>query len=145
MREKALYLGLPALALSERMAIARGGGPGVIERLRSDSDPKVIAALLENPRLTEALLAPMASSESTPGVVLALVAATERWANRYSLRLAIAGNPGTPVEVALGLLPGLQKRDLEQVGSDRRLQPAVRRRADLLRGATTVDRGRSGD
>lgn len=136
---------LPALALGERMAIARSAGPGLIERLRMDPEPRVVAALLENPRLTEALLMPAMTHANVPPAVLEQVAADRRWGRRYGLRLAIAGNPRAPVETALGLLPGLGKRDLAAIAADPRLVETVRRRADLLRGAAAVDRDRSGN
>ena len=136
---------LPALALGERMAIARGAGPGLIERLRMDPEPRVVAALLENPRLTEGLLAPLVTSLSAAPAILALVAADRKWGQRHGLRLAIAANPRTPESTTLGLLSGLTKRDLASIAADPRLSEAVRSRADLLRGAAVVDRSGRGN
>ena len=127
------------------MAIARGAGTGVIERLRHDPDPRVVGALLENPRLTERLLAPLASDPEAAPAALEVVASDRKWGRCYALRRAIAANPQTPPETALDLLPGLQKKHLANVSGDARLTPAVRRRADLLRGSGAVDRGGSAD
>ncbi len=135
---------LPALALGERMAIARQAGPGLIERLRLDPEPRVVAALLENPRLTEGLIAPLASDVAAAPEVLSRLAADPKWGRRYGLRYAIASNPSTPEHTALDLLAGLKKRDLASIATDPRLAVAVRRRADLLRGAAVVDRGEAG-
>lgn len=138
---------LPALALGERVAIARSAGPGLIERLRTDPEPRVVAALLENPRLTEALLAPLLTDTMTAPAVLSRVAADRKWGRRYVVCHAIAANPSTPETTALDLLPGLKKRDLASIAADRRLPELVRRRADLLRGAgiPVVDRGEVGN
>lgn len=125
---------LPRLALGERIAIARIGGPGVISRLIFDKHPKVLDGLLENPRLTEGQLAPLLHSESAPPAALAQVARNRKWGLRYSIRAAIARNPSTPPEIALGILSSLSKPALREVGANVRIAPAVRQRAGLLLG-----------
>ncbi len=79
------------------MAIARRASPLLIAQLRSDPEPRVIAALLENPRLTEGGLMPMVSSETTSPEVLGMVARHGRWGVRYPVRLALCRNRRTPV------------------------------------------------
>jgi hypothetical protein len=125
---------LPELAVGERVSLARRAGPGVISHLRSDSSPQVIAALLDNPRLTEGVLAPLLHGGSTSPAILELIAADRRWGVRYPLRVALARNPRTPVETVLRILTVLRKPDQKAVASDPRLLEAVRRRARLLLG-----------
>lgn len=125
---------LPGLAVGEKMAIARGASPTVLAALRHDPTPRVIAALLENPRLTEGTLLPLAASEQAPAATLAVLAGSRRWAARYPIRLALCRNPHTPLAAVLPLLPLLLKRDLEGVAADTRLLLPVRRRAQLLAG-----------
>ena len=123
---------LPGLALGEKMAIARAASLAVLATLRLDPSPRVIGSLLENPRLTEGALLPLASSEQARSQVLAVLAASPRWGVRYPLRVALARNPQTPPSVALGILPMLKKSDLAAVAADARLAGAVRLRARLL-------------
>lgn len=123
---------LPALAVGEKIVIARGGSQGLLRLLCTDPTPRVIDALLDNPRLTEGLLAPMVGSETTAPVILGKVAIHRRWGVRYPIRLALCRNPATPLERVLALLPMLKKRDLEAVARDNRLKLPVRRRAELL-------------
>lgn len=125
---------LAGLTAGERAAVARGAGPGLVARLRDEADPRVIAALLENPRLTEGALLPLVARERAAPAALAAVARDRRWGCRHEVRLALARNPATPVESALPILPHLSKRDLLAVARDLRLSPAVRRRASLLAG-----------
>lgn len=125
---------LPGLAIGEKMAIARGGSPTLVATLRQDPTPRVIAALLENPRLTEGALMPLAASEQAQPAALAVLASSSRWSARYPLRLALCRNPRTPLGSVLPLLPLLLKRDLEAVAADTRLLLPVRRRAQLLAG-----------
>jgi len=132
--DRQLLARLPGLAVGEKISIARRAAPAVLAQLRFDPTPRVIAALLDNPRLTEGTLAPLVHGEMTPAPVLELIAADRRWGVRYPLRLALARNPATPLAAALRLLPMLHKPDLKAVAGDPRLAEPLRRRARLLLG-----------
>jgi hypothetical protein len=125
---------LPQMALGEKVNLARRAGPGVIAQLRHDPAPQVVAALLDNPRLTEDLLAPVAHAAKTPGPVLALLAADRRWGARPFLQAALARNPSTPMPAALRLLPLLRRPELKAVAQDPRVPEPVRLRARVLLG-----------
>ncbi|HWM94391.1 MAG TPA: hypothetical protein VN493_26785 [Thermoanaerobaculia bacterium] len=127
---------LPELAMGEKISIARRAGAGLLAQLRHDPSPRVIAALLDNPRLTEDILAPVVHSAATPGPVLKLIAEDRRWGARSGLQVAICRNPGTPLATTLKLLPQLRKPELKAIGSDPRLSEVVRQRARLLLGET---------
>ena len=123
---------MPGFAVGEKIILARSGSQALLAQLRSDPTPRVIEALLENPRLSEGLLMPLVTSETTSPTVLGIVAAHPRWGVRYPLRLALCRNPRTPLERVLSHLPLLKKLDLESIASDARLKLPVRRRATLL-------------
>lgn len=127
---------LPELAVGEKITIARRAGAGLLAHLRHDPSPRVIAALLDNPRLTEDILAPVVHGATTPGPVLKLIAEDRRWGARSALQVAICRNPGTPLATSLRLLPQLRKTELKAVAADPRLSEAVRQRARLLLGVT---------
>jgi hypothetical protein len=128
---------LPELAVGEKITLARRAGTGLLAHLRLDPSPRVMAALLDNPRLTEELLLPVAHSDRTAPPVLDRIAADRRWGVRYGLRQALCRNPRTPVETVLRLLPALRRDDLRAVGADVRLAETVRRRARVLLGEAT--------
>ncbi len=132
--ERRLADRLPGLAIGEKIAIARRCSPALVPRLGQDPNPRVIQALLENPRLTEGVLLQLVSRDSARPEVLALVARDRRWGVRYSIRVPICRNPNTPVATALAQLPALRKPDLRAVADDPRLAAAVRKRANLLLG-----------
>lgn len=123
---------LPGLAIGEKIAIARSCSQGLIGTLRLDPTPRVIEALLENPRMTEGLLLPLVATEKASARVLAVVATSARWSSRYPVRVALCRNPRTPTDLVLGHLSALKKSDLEGVARDARLTLPVRRRAELL-------------
>ena len=137
----ALVERLPGMAVGERTALARSGGPGVIAHLRLDPTPRVVVALLDNPRLTEGLLMPLLASERAVPGCLAAVAASRRWGARPAVRAALARNPKTPLATVLALLPALRKAELAAIAIDPRLAEAVRQRARLLSGLAARERG----
>ncbi len=132
--EKQLTGRLPGLAEGEKMAIARLGGPGLIASLRHDPSPRVIQALLENPRLTVGSLLPLVAYQRARPEILSLVAKDRRWGISYPIRLALCRNANTPHAMAVSLLPSLKKSDLAIVARDPRLSSVVRQRAKLLLG-----------
>ena len=134
--ERQLLQRLPGLAVGERVAIARRAGPLLLAQLRQDTEARVIAGLLENPRLTEGALLPLVSSETARPEILRLVARDAKWGSRYPIRLALARNRRTPTQTSLATLPFLKKTDLKSVESDPRLPAALRRRASTLLGNT---------
>ena len=134
--ERQLLGRLLGLGTGERITIARRASPLLVAQLRHDSEPRVIAALLENPRLTEGALIPLASSETAKPESLLLLARHKKWGSRYALRLTLCRNRRTPAQTAIGMLPHLKKQDLMGIERDRRLHAAVRRRAGVLLGRT---------
>lgn len=125
---------LQGLSQGEKVNIARRAGLGLIQSLRADPNPRVMEALLENPRLTEGALLPVLTRDTTPPPVLEAVANNRRWGVRYPIRSALARNPSTPVQAALRILPHLKKPDQRAVQKDIRIAAPVRRRAGLLLG-----------
>lgn len=123
---------LPELAVGEKISIARRASPGVLSQLRHDPNPQVIAALLDNPRLTEGTLAPVLHGARTPPAVLDLIANDRRWGVRYPLRVALVRNPSTPLDTAWRLVESLRTNDLRIVAADPRSPEPVRRRARVL-------------
>jgi hypothetical protein len=123
---------LPGMAVGEKISLARRASPAVLAQLRNDPSPQVIAALLDNPRLTEGVLAPMLLAAKTPPAILELVANDRRWGVRYPLRLALVRNPATPLKTAWRLLEAIRKADLRPLAADPRLAEPLRRRARVL-------------
>ena len=132
--DRRLQTRLEVLTLGERVSIARSGGPGVIARLRHDPHPRVLAALLENPRLTEGGLLPLLGNDAASPAILKVIAEDRRWSNRRAIRAALCRHPRTPVPSALRLLPMLSRPELQEVLQRSGVHSAVRQRARLLSG-----------
>lgn len=136
--ERHLLDRLAGLGVGEKATIARRAGPLLVSQLRGDNEPRVISALLENPRLTEGALIPLVSSETAKPEILTLIARNPKWGIRYPVRVSLARNRRTPAQTTLSILPHLKKVDLKGIESDRRIPMAVRRRAAVLLGRSPI-------
>ena len=141
--------------LGWRKAHARGTDRMKLDRLLFDRNPAVIALLLRNPRLTEPDVVRITAMQPTNPDNLLAVFRNPKWIKRYHVKVALACNPYTPVDVALACLPHLMVPKLRFVASAGRLKEPVRelarhllaRRAQNLAadGEAPVHRVREGD
>jgi hypothetical protein len=126
----------PTEPIGYRISLARRAIAGAVERLLFDPDPRVVRALLGNPRVTEAEVIKLAASRRAGPQALVIVAQDDRWIARYPVKVALANNPATPVRIALGLLPFLMRQDLRALSaSDPRGEVRSQASALLLRQA----------
>ena len=95
-----------------RRSWARGADRDRLDRLLHDRDWRVVALLLDNPRIVERDVVKVAAMRPTRPEVLELVATHRRWASRYPVRQALALNPYTPAPIVRRLLPTLLRQDL---------------------------------
>lgn len=132
--EQTLSQRLPSLSLGEKVSLARVGGGLLLHALRWEKNPRVLEALLDNPRMTEGVLVPLVTRDTTPGLVLTLVARNRKWGPRYEIRSAICRNPRTPPALAISLLGGLKRTDVRAVAQRRNLAAVVTRKAKEMVG-----------
>ncbi len=120
------------MALGEKIALARVAGAGVIPALRSDPQEPVIAALLENPRLSEQEVLALCAEERTPAAVLSTVGCHPKWRDRNPVKKELLRNPRTPATVSLRFLDTLSTEDLRELVSSPRLARLVRTTAKQI-------------
>jgi len=124
------------LPLGVRRQAARTRDRFLIDRLLRDRNHMVIRNLLRNPRITVQDVITIAAMRPTRPEVLLAVAENHRWSSRYVVRKALACNPYTPSNVALGLVSTLMEQDLRfivgagQVSADVRAEASRRLRAN---------------
>lgn len=124
---------LGGLTLGHRKQLARTErAPDRVRRLALDDDPRVIAELLLNPRVTEPLVVAIAARRPVPVEVLRQVIRSPRWGVRRLVRRALALNPYSPPSLVNPLLAQLDATDLREVAASTVLHPAVRDAARSL-------------
>jgi hypothetical protein len=126
------------LRLGERVALARMATPAVIQSLLAEGEPKVLAPLLDNPRLREEDLLATLRRKDVKGAFIQAVADSPRWAERYTVRLELVLQARTPLPIGLLQLSSLVKRDLQRVADAAGLRPLLQVAAERLQ-----DRGES--
>jgi hypothetical protein len=116
---------LPDLRLGERITLGKIATPLILAPLLSDADPRVLDAVLLNPRLREEDLVTALRRDTVSRDLAEVAAASPRWRERYSVRLALALQPRTPLPLALLQLSSLLKADLIRVARTQGLPPLV--------------------
>lgn len=120
------------LAAGLRTRAARAQDRLVLDRLLHDRDPRVIRALLDNPRLVERDAIAIAAMRPTAPEVLEEVARHPRWAPNYRVRKALVFNPCTPMPLARTLARTLLRQDLLALRETGVVAPELRAEANLL-------------
>ena len=123
--EQILRRRLPDMTCGERTALARAASRGVISELVTSREIGVLRGLLGNPRLLEAEAEALAS-RSEPQELLSDLAVHPRWQERAAVVTALAGNPQTPVRVALHLVSRLDRRSRQRLSNDDKVPTIVR-------------------
>jgi hypothetical protein len=125
-RAEALLLDHMAdLRLGDRITLAKIATPPVLAHLLDDADPRVVEAALINARLREEDLAGALRKDTVTRGLIEGIAASSRWRDKYSLRLAIVLQPRSPLGVALAQVTSLLPGDLVRVAADETLAPLV--------------------
>ncbi len=116
---------LRGIAVGERIALARLADRDLFENLFEDKDPRVLAALLGNPRLTMVDLLAWLTTGSADADRLSLLARDGRWVSRPPVREALLRHRGIPRAVALSLLSSATRAEWQRLGADPRLDPLL--------------------
>ncbi len=128
---------LETLSLGHRKTAARGPRSPVLDRILKDPDVRVVAEVLRNAHLREAEVLAIASRRPCPPGVFHLLARSEPWISRPSVRAAIAQNPYAPPRLAVATVILLADPLLREIAHEEGLHPGVRD------GALTVLRWRA--
>ena len=124
--ETMLLARIGELGCGERIMLARRATRGLIPAFLSDADPRVIQALLGNPRLVEIDLVRVANDTANGAEVLRRVAEHPVWGQRRDLRLALLRRPELAVQAALHLARKMDRRDLQMLVEDDKVPLIVR-------------------
>lgn len=111
------------LTLGERKSLARGAPRDTIDRLLRDPEPQVIRLLLRNPRLVERDVVGVAARRPVQPEVIREIMANQKWICRYAVKRSIVLNPGAPNELALRLLPFMNRTHLAEIAQDPAIPP----------------------
>jgi hypothetical protein len=135
--EETLLKRLESIASGARLSLARRASGRVAAALLLDPESRVVAAALENPRLTEALVRQaLLRADATPVLVHA-VCEHPRWSLRREIRLALLHSDQTPIDRAVEFARSVSPTQVQEVLRSSRL-PAIAKASILseARGRT---------
>jgi hypothetical protein len=125
--EEVLINRLETISAGEKLSLARRASGRVAGALLLDREPRIIpAAALENPRLTEVLVAKaLLHREASPALVQT-VCTHSKWSLRREIRIALLRNEHTPSENAIEFAKSLPNALVREILRDSRLPEDVR-------------------
>ena len=128
---------MPDQSLGWRKKLARGTDRMKIDRLLFDRSPQVVALLMDNPRIIERDVIRIAAMRPTNPANLAEVFRHPRWVKRYRIKVALACNPWTPIDIALSCVPHMMLPQLQYIAGNGKIHDSVR---DAARGLLELRR-----
>lgn len=114
------------LTLGERKSLARRRDRNLLARVLRDPHPDVIRIVLENPALTEDDVVRLCARRPIAAEVVREVFRSSRWMVRGAVRLAIARNPYSPLDLALSIVPHLRAQDAREIVASPELHETLR-------------------
>ena len=137
---------LPKVTLGERISMAKNCSREIGKALVGDTDLRVFAALLNNPRLREEDLVAFAQSDRATAEHLKLIADHIKWGCRYAVRRAIAFSVVAPRALAASELRFLRKDDRDTLYRHPATSVYLRRCLERLEGGSERgDKAPAGD
>ncbi|MCB1153685.1 MAG: hypothetical protein H6684_02330 [Deltaproteobacteria bacterium] len=127
-----LSYGMADKTVGERISVAMRTDQDTRKAASYDTDPRVIERLLVNPRTTERDVVQLAARRPSKAPVLMEIYKSKKWMTRYTVKLAVARNPYTPVNLAKNIIPSLQVKDLSDIEDDGSLHSELRDEARAL-------------
>jgi len=114
------------ISLGERLTLAKRGSGRLAGALLLDSEPRIVEAALDNPQLTEALVAKALMKERGPHALAEKVCAHSKWSLRREVQRALLRHPGTTLARLLVFARALPSEALRELMQQSRLSENVK-------------------
>ena len=124
--EEALINRLETISAGEKLSLARRASGRVAGELLLDSEPRIIAAALQNPRLTEALVAKAVSGNEASPALAQAVCTHVNWSLRREVRIALLRSGHTPLEHAIDFAKSLPNDVVKEILQNSRLPETLK-------------------
>ncbi len=133
---------LPQLSLGQKLMLARRGSTRIAAGLVAQGTEQVARVALDNSFLTESHLLKTLAKEALPASIVAAVARHGKWSKLVNIRVALLRHPHAPMDRMPELVPGLPRREIEDLLALSRLPEYVsaRLREELMQRKKGDDR-----
>ncbi|RMG75411.1 MAG: hypothetical protein D6710_00085 [Nitrospirae bacterium] len=123
---KSLLQRIQRLRIGEKIQLALKGGKEIRNILIRDPNKEVVLKVLENPKLTESEVEMVARNPAVPEEALRYIAKKRDWIRRYSVKVALVGNPKTPPGISTTFISHLRMTDLVVLEKNKNIPEVVR-------------------
>ena len=117
---------LPQLPLGQKLMLARRGSTRIAAGLVAHGPEQVARVALDNSFLTESQLLKTLAKQALPARIVAVVARHDKWSKLVNIRVALLRHPHAPPDRVPALVPGLPRREIEDLLELTRLPEYVR-------------------
>lgn len=98
--EQQILVRVDGLSSGEKISLARRASGRVAAELLEDPDPRILAAALNNSRLTEAWLGAALAKDNAPQALFDIVSTHSKWSQRHDLQIALLRSEKIPLDQA---------------------------------------------
>jgi hypothetical protein len=118
---------LAQISEGERLTLAKQASGRVAGALLLDSQERIVAAALNNSRMTEAIILKALGQKKAWPHMVRMVCGHSQWSLRRDIRLALLRNPHTPLAEAITFANEFPVHLVREVLSRSELQPAIKK------------------
>lgn len=124
--EEALITKCASLSSGERLALAKQGSNALAAALVLDPEPRIMAAALQNPRLTEEGVVRALVHPESPAHLAPAVCHDAKWRVRHEVRIAALRCEFTPLAYAIDFSSKLSPAQLKDVLAQSKLSDQIK-------------------
>ena len=132
---------IAAMSVGDKIKLAYKGNKTVREILIRDTNKIVSCAVVKSGRITDNEVMTIATNRAIHEDVIRELARVKEYLRKYPVKVALAGNPKTPIPVTIRLLNSLHVKDLGKLAKNRNVSSAVFTAANKLYRAKKTQRG----
>jgi len=125
-KKLSLLAQISKMDVGAKAKLAREGAQDARTILIKEGNKVVSMAVLANPRITIQEIEIICASRNISEDILREISKNRDWMKSYSVKLALANNPKTPVGIGLTLIAHLQKRDLKFLSKSKGVPEPIR-------------------
>jgi hypothetical protein len=124
--EEALVNRLETISAGEKLSLARRASGRVASALLLNTEPRIMTAALENPRLTDVLVTRTLLSQGASLALVRTVCSHPKWSLRREIRIALLSNEHTPPEHAIEFARSLPNDVVREILGNSNLSETVK-------------------
>ncbi len=130
--KQSMHRKMATLTVGQKVRLAHIGNKEVRSILIRDRNKQVSLAVVKSGRLTDGEVKALAGNRNIEDEVLREVATNREWLRKYPVKVALVNNPKCPVSVGVGLVSGLQKRDMQELTRNHNVSSVIRQTAQRM-------------